>query len=73
MTLTVKASYENGILKPFSPLPLDEHEHVLITIHSKKSRAEMTAGLMGWTGSVAEADYYAMDPDLAFPPPPEEQ
>jgi len=28
--------------------------------------------MMGWTGSAELADFFAMDPELDFPPPPEE-
>jgi predicted DNA-binding antitoxin AbrB/MazE fold protein len=71
MSVTVRATYENGMLKLSQPLPLKEHETVLVTVRVEKTRAEQTAGLMGWSGSAAEADYYAMDPELDFPPPPE--
>jgi predicted DNA-binding antitoxin AbrB/MazE fold protein len=72
MPLTVEAIYENGVLKPKEPLPLKEHEKVRITVHVGQTWAERTAGLMGWTGSAELADYFAMDPELDFPPPPEE-
>jgi predicted DNA-binding antitoxin AbrB/MazE fold protein len=32
MPLTIEAIYENGVLKPNQPLPLEEHEIVRITI-----------------------------------------
>lgn len=32
MTLTVEAVYENGVLKPDRPLPLQEHEKVRVTL-----------------------------------------
>jgi predicted DNA-binding antitoxin AbrB/MazE fold protein len=72
MTFTVEASYENGVLKPAAPLPLEEHTKVQITIHSEISAARQTAGLMGWTGSAELAERFAMDPELDFPPPAEE-
>lgn len=72
MTLTVEAIYENGVLKPTQPLPLQEREKVVLRVHAGKTWAERTAGLMGWTGSAAEADFFALDPELDFPPPPEE-
>jgi predicted DNA-binding antitoxin AbrB/MazE fold protein len=46
MTLTVEAIYENGVLKPTQPLPLQEHEKVQITIHTAVSRVRATAGLI---------------------------
>src|SRR5262245_41881620 len=50
MTITVEATYENGVLKPAKPLPLDEHEQVQVTVVRGASVAEQTYGLMGWTG-----------------------
>ena len=50
MTLSVEAIYENGVLKPIGPLPLQEHEKVQITIEPKVSLAERTAGILQWTG-----------------------
>jgi predicted DNA-binding antitoxin AbrB/MazE fold protein len=50
MTLTVEATYENGVLKPAAPLPLKEHEKVRVTVHAGPSRARQTAGLIGWKG-----------------------
>ncbi len=72
MTFTVEALYENGVLKPVAPLPLQEHERVHITIHSEISRARQTAGLMGWTGGADLAERFATDSELDFPPPAEE-
>jgi predicted DNA-binding antitoxin AbrB/MazE fold protein len=54
MSITVEATYENGVLKPSQPLPLREHEKVQVTVESERSWAERTAGMLRWTG----------DPDL---------
>ncbi len=67
MSLTVEAVYENGVLKLASPLPLRDHEKVRVTIEPKTGWVEATAGMMGWKGSVEEADYFAMSPELDFP------
>jgi len=72
MAITVEAIYENGILKPMQPLPLKEHERVEITIVSKANWVQATRGIMGFQGTAEEADYFAMDPELDYPPPPEE-
>ncbi|MBM4073692.1 MAG: DUF104 domain-containing protein [Planctomycetes bacterium] len=64
MTLTVEAIYENGVLKPAQPLPLQEHAKVLITVKSAASRVRQTAGLIGWTGSQEDADFVALSPEL---------
>jgi predicted DNA-binding antitoxin AbrB/MazE fold protein len=50
MTLTVQATYENGVLKPDAPLPLREHEKVRLTIEPEPTWAERTAGLLKWSG-----------------------
>ena len=32
MTKQVEAVYENGVLRPLEPLPLDEHQRVTVTV-----------------------------------------
>jgi predicted DNA-binding antitoxin AbrB/MazE fold protein len=73
MAITVEAIYENGVLKPAQPLPLKEHERVQITIAPKSNWVQETYGIMGFQSTAEEADYFAMDPELDFPPPPEER
>jgi hypothetical protein len=72
MPLTFEAIYENGVLKPVEPLPLKENERVLVRIQTGDTPLLRAYGIMGWTGSVELADFIAMDPELDFPPPPEE-
>ena len=72
MTLTIEAVYENGVLKPTQPLPLKEHERVQITIPSRSNWVQETYGICGWKGSAEEAERFASDPELDFPPPREE-
>ena len=72
MALKVEAVFENGVLKPTEPLPLKEHEKVCVTIEPKVGWVEAGSGIMGWTGSAELAERIAMDPELDFPPPPEE-
>ncbi len=50
MAITVEAVYENGVLKPAQPLPLQEHQRVTIQVQTEPTRADRTAGLLGWTG-----------------------
>ena len=50
MPMTIEAVYEDGVLKPSRPLPLEEHETVRITIEPQRSWAERTAGILQWTG-----------------------
>jgi predicted DNA-binding antitoxin AbrB/MazE fold protein len=68
MAITIEAVYENGVLKPDSPLPLKEHERVRVVIVSGPTWVERTAGMMGFTGTQEEADYFAMSPELEYPP-----
>jgi predicted DNA-binding antitoxin AbrB/MazE fold protein len=66
MAITVDAVYENGVLRPSHPLPLNEHEKVHVIIESEESWAERTAGLLKWTGDpeilrqVAENDEFGV-------------
>jgi predicted DNA-binding antitoxin AbrB/MazE fold protein len=71
MFLTVEAIYENGVLKPVQPLPLKEHDRVQLTIARKTNWVQETYGICGWKGSAAEAERFATDPELDFPPPEE--
>jgi predicted DNA-binding antitoxin AbrB/MazE fold protein len=50
MTITVEATYENGMLKPAQPLPLKEREQVQVTVHTRSSVADQTYGMIGWAG-----------------------
>ena len=50
MTMTVDATYENGMLKLERPLPLKEHEKVRVTVQPDRSLARQTAGIIGWSG-----------------------
>ena len=73
MTIAVEATYENGILRPARPLPLREHEQVQITVQSPVGGLPDLYGIMRFKGTLEEADYFAMDPELDYPPPPEER
>jgi predicted DNA-binding antitoxin AbrB/MazE fold protein len=64
VSITVEAVYENGVLKPAQPLPLEEHEKVHITVKQAVSHVRRSAGLIGWTGSQEDADFVALAPEL---------
>jgi predicted DNA-binding antitoxin AbrB/MazE fold protein len=77
MTLTIEAIYENGVLKPVQPLPLQEHERVRVTVESAQVSASTTAdeaeqivrrsyGLLGWTGDVETLRRVAEDPEFSI-------
>jgi predicted DNA-binding antitoxin AbrB/MazE fold protein len=67
MPLTVEAVYENGVLKPAQPLPLQEHQKVRLTIHPSadvpKARDAFQRGysLVRWTSSLEDLDYLIDD------------
>jgi predicted DNA-binding antitoxin AbrB/MazE fold protein len=52
MELSIEATYEDGVLKPASPLPLAEHERVRVVIHPTTTWARRTAGILKWTGDL---------------------
>jgi predicted DNA-binding antitoxin AbrB/MazE fold protein len=66
MTITIEATYKNGVLKPSQPLPLEEHETVRITIEPRIGWAERTPGMLKWTGDpevlrrIAEDDEFGL-------------
>jgi predicted DNA-binding antitoxin AbrB/MazE fold protein len=64
MAITIEAVYENGVLKPAKPLPLQENEKVQVTVQRALSRVRQTDGLLGWTGSQEDADFVALSPEL---------
>ena len=35
MTITIEATYEDGVLRPARPLPLAEHEKVRVTVEQQ--------------------------------------
>ena len=66
MPITIEATYEDGVLKPLRPLPLQEHEKVKVTVHTGISVADQTAGMLKWTGDpevlreIAEGDEFGI-------------
>jgi len=66
MPLTVEAIYENGVLKPAQPLPLQEHEKVQITIQPAISLAKQTAGMVPWSGDAETLERLVRDPEFGI-------
>jgi predicted DNA-binding antitoxin AbrB/MazE fold protein len=75
MTLTVEATYENGMLKLTHALPLKEHEKVRVTLEvvgepiasspdDATEAVRRSYGLIGWTGDAETVRRVARDPDL---------
>jgi predicted DNA-binding antitoxin AbrB/MazE fold protein len=53
--LTVQAIYEEGILRPVHPLPLQEHECVVLEITRRGTVQETSGRLQGLPPDVVEA------------------
>lgn len=64
MTMTIEAIYENGVLKPATALPLQEHEKVQITLHTAATPLSQASGVVTWKGDPATFDRFALDPEL---------
>jgi predicted DNA-binding antitoxin AbrB/MazE fold protein len=68
MSISVEATYEDGVLKPAEPLPLKEHERVRITVEEdsawRTNRVRATAGLMRWKGDAVTIERMALDPEF---------
>ncbi len=64
MHITVEAVYEDGVLKPSTPLPLKEHEKVRISIQPQSTWVQETYGMIGWTGDHATLQRFTLDPEL---------
>ena len=66
MTLTVEATYERGVLRPFQPLPLEEIQRLKITLDAEDDWVEETYGILGWTGDAETVRRVALDPELGI-------
>lgn len=66
MTITVEATYENGVLKLSQPLPLQEQEKVRVTVETGKSPLLEAYGIMGWKGDAETLRRIAEDPEFGI-------
>ena len=66
MSLTIEATYENGVLKPAQPIPLKEHERVTITIQPAGSLARQTAGMIPWPSDADTMQQLARNPEVGI-------
>jgi len=64
MLLEISATYENGVLKPDSPIPLEEHQRVKVTVREELSVVDRTYGLLGWTGDPEVLRRIALDDEF---------
>jgi predicted DNA-binding antitoxin AbrB/MazE fold protein len=66
MSIDFEAVYENGVLKPTKPLPLQEHKKVQGTIRTERGIARQTAGMIPWTGDAETLERIATDPEFGL-------
>lgn len=72
MSLTIEATYENGVLKPDQPLPLQEHQRVRVTLHAPADipnameAVQRSYGLLRWTGEVETRRRIAEDDEFGL-------
>jgi predicted DNA-binding antitoxin AbrB/MazE fold protein len=64
MILTVEATYENGVLRPAEPLPLQESQKVRVTVQTQPADILSAYGIMGWQGDAETVEHFALDPEL---------
>ena len=75
MTITIEATYENGVLRPATPLPLKENDRVVVTLRSPAPSAadqraaidwvQRTAGIVSGCSDEA-VRYFAMHKELEY-------
>lgn len=66
MSITIRASYQNGVLQPEHPLPLDENEQVTIVVTRVGSRIREAAEQYRISVSPEVIRAAAEDPELRF-------
>ena len=70
--LIVEAIYENGVLKPNNPLPLQEHAKVQVTVHVPVTPQQALEavkkgyGLLRWTGDAETLRQVAEDDEFGI-------
>lgn len=62
--LVVDGVYENGVIRPDGPLPLKDCERVRVTVEPAVSWVDRTAGIVPWSGSVADLESIATDAEF---------
>jgi predicted DNA-binding antitoxin AbrB/MazE fold protein len=64
MSFTVEATYENGVLRPATPIPLEESQQVRLTVHTQPPDIVQAYGILGWTGDAETVEQFALDAEL---------
>ncbi len=71
----VEATYENGVLKPVSPLPIQDFTKVFVTVEAPEQAQAVTSdeaerivrrsqGILRWDGDVETLRRIAEDPEF---------
>ena len=68
MSITIDATYEDGVLKPAQPLPLSEHEKVRVTVEAHPAKLQSEPATM----EPAREPIWERLAKLAADAPPEE-
>ena len=63
MELSIEAVYEDGVLKPTTPLPFKEHEKVRVVLEPVVSPLLAAYGMLQWTGDPKTLEQLATDPE----------
>ena len=66
MPFIVDAVYEKGTLRLDRSLPLQENQRVRVTVQEEEKAAELTYGLIGWTGDAEIVRRIAIDPEFGI-------
>jgi predicted DNA-binding antitoxin AbrB/MazE fold protein len=64
MTITVEATFENGVLRPHTPLPFADQDKVTLTIEAAAKSVDGSYGLIGWKGDSQTIQRIALDPEF---------
>jgi predicted DNA-binding antitoxin AbrB/MazE fold protein len=62
--MEIEATYQNGVLKPDTPLPLQENQRVKVTVSEIPRRPRRKFPTLGWTGDSETLHRFALDPEF---------
>ena len=70
MALEAEATYESGVPKLNTSLPLDEYERVIVQVRPHKTRSRRNAGFITWTGDPEVLRKIVENPKFRVPDSP---